>query len=99
MTPYSGVAKLLSYSPGRLQPPEPSTVKPKTGNPQSNKSQDKYLKPYPADIIHLISRKPEATLTYQNLLFCRVPMNSILGFFHKNLQKSRVWEVKVEQGT
>ena len=79
MTPYSGVAKLLSYSPG-LQPPEPSTVKPKPGNPQSNESQDKYLKPYPADIIHLISRKPEATLTYQNLLFCRVPMNSILGF-------------------
>ena len=30
-------------------------------------------------------------LTYQNLLFGGVPINSILRFMNKNLQKSRVW--------
>ena len=30
-----------------------------------------------------------ATLTYQNLLFCRVPINSILGFIIRTYKKVR----------
>ena len=28
---------------------------------------------------------------YQNLHFCRVPTNSIIRVYNKNLQKSRLW--------
>ena len=35
------------------------------------------------------------TLSNQNLLFCRVPINSILGFLLRAYTKSRVWWVKV----
>ena len=33
----------------------------------------------------------DPTLTYQNLFFCWVPVNSIVGFIVRNLQKGRVW--------
>ena len=37
----------------------------------------------------MTERSPQPYLN--NLLFCRVPINSVLGFIIRNLQKVRLW--------
>ena len=50
------------------------------------------LSPDPISFQGLVEKDPRlSTRSYQNLLFCRVPINSIIGFIVRANQKSGLW--------